>query len=895
MPNSHYLKALLEPQSIAVVGASEKADAIGNFILKNLTAGGYKGKLWAVNPKYQTVLGQPCVAALDKIGARVDLAIITTAPRTIAPIIEQCGRAGIHQAIVVSNLANAGAASATLERRVLDAARNHGVRLLGAKSLGIIRPRLRLNATFTEITAAPGDLALVAQSGAMCAAVLDWAAMNRIGISSVVALGTAMDVDFGEILDYLVYDDQTRYILLHVERIRHSRRFMSALRSAARVKPVILLKSGGDADAAGGDDPSRQQAESGDSVFDAAVRRAGVVRVRSISQLFYAAKALASGFHPRGNRLAILSNGTGPGAMAADCAREQGVPLARLAPESVTAMKAFLPPDWGGEVPIDLGGDADPERYRQTILALARDTAVDATLVVLSPLAMAQPEAVAKGIVEIAASQRLTLCCCFMGGEQIAAARRILEDAGIPVFRTPDTVIGLFHNISKYYRNQKLLLQAPSPSQNSGRSGSGSARALVEALLGEKRRVLSAMEAKSLLRSFGIPVVSTMVAHSATEAMFVAEQVGLPVTLQIDAPNLPHRLEEGERRQNVGNTESVRNAFHDLVDALRQSHPDLRVNGVTVEPYQVRPHGRELMVGVLHDPVFGPVISFGAGGHNVEIFRDRAVSLPPLNRFLARDLIDSTRVAKTLEAFRQFPAADRDALEAILLAVSNLVCELPWIRELEINPLIVDETGAVATDARIVIDQALGTGIDRYGHMAIHPYPAHLCQEWPMGDGTVIAVRPVRPEDAALEQEFVRSMSEESRRYRFMDSTHELPPNLIVRFTQVDYDREMALLAVINEDGREKEVGNARYAQTPDGESVEFALAVGDRWQKCGLGRRLMGALIDCARAKAYRTMVGDVLADNKKMLGLMKNLGFAILPHPEENTLKRVVKELNG
>lgn len=892
MLRTHYLNSLLEPQSLAIIGASEKEGSIGHVILRNILANGFKGRLWAVNPKHGQILGQVCVPTIDQIGSRVDLAIVTTAPRTIPLVIEQCSKAGVHHLIIVSNLAGLGGSSATLERRIRDVARNFGVRILGPKSLGILRPHISLNATFTEIAALPGDLALVTQSGAMCAAVLDWATMNKIGVSSAVALGAAMDVDFGEILDYLVSDDQTRFILLHVERVRNARKFLSALRLAARVKPVILFKSGNHG-SEGLMESTSGQPEFDDDVFDAAARRAGVVQVQSISQLFHAAKALASGFHPRGNQLAIISNGTGPAAMAADCARTLGIPLPELAPDTIAAMKKFLPHDWAGSVPIDLGGDATPERYLQAIRSLAEDTNVDAILIVLSPIAMAQPKSVARGIVEILRSQRITLCCCFMGGGQITEARKILEDAGIPVFLTPDTVIELFHSISKYYQNQKLLLQTPGSSQNMERTGSNNAKALMDALLGEHRKVLSGMEARALLHSFGIPVQPAMIAHSATEAMFITEQIGLPVDMKVDSPNLPFKVEEEGSRLNIASIESVRLAFQDVVDTVRQKSPHIHVDGVTVEPHRHRPNGRELMIRVFRDPIFGPVISFGAGGRHLEIFRDRAVSLPPLNRFLARNLIDSTRVSRALSEFHNCPAADLEAVENTLLSVSNMVCELQWIKELEINPLIVDENGAVATNARMVIDHTLGAGMARYAHMAIHPYPAHLCREWPMRDGTVISVRPVRPEDAALKQEFVNGLSDEARYFRFMDGTRELPPSLIVRFTQVDYDREMVLLAIVHEEGRERQIGSARYTQMPDGESVEFALAIDDRWQKCGLGRRLMGAIMDCAREKSYRSMVGDVLTDNQKMLRLMTSLGFSVLPHPEGQSMKRVVKQL--
>lgn len=892
MQNTHYLKPLLEPLSVAVIGASEKEGAIGQVIFRNILNGGYKGRLWAVNPKYAQVLGQPCLASLEQIGTKIDLAIVTTAPRTIPQLIEQCGKIGIRYVTIVTNPSGAG--SQTAERRIREAARNHGVRILGPKSLGLLRPSLSLNATFTETQPLVGELALVTQSGAMCAAVLDWATMNRIGVSSVVALGNTQDVDFGEVLDYLVYDEQTRYILLHVEKVGNARRFLSGLRSAARVKPVILFKSSDQVVSGLSEAGAPETASLDDAVFDAAVRRAGAIRVSGISQLFHAARALAAGFRPRGKRLAVISNGTGPAAMAADSARAFGVPMAGLSDDTVVALRRVLASDWKGVNPVDLGGDATPERYLQSIEAVRMDEGVDAVLVILSPLAMAQPSVVARGIAAMGGSQRVPLCCCFMGGDLIVEARKILEDAGVPIFRTPETVIELFHNISQYYDNQKLLLQTPSPDQGAGGAAGNNGRLLMDTLLGEHRRIPSGVEVRSLLRSYGLGVKPAMLAHSAKEAMFLAEQVGLPVDMRIDFHDQDVGCASLSGRSNLNSLESVRLAYQDILEMAAETLSGLTVDGIAIEACRSRPHARKLTLGVFRDPVFGPVISFGAGGEQMEVFQDRAVALPPLNRFLARKLIESTRVSRTLGEFRQLPPVDEAALEDALLSLSNTVCDLPWVRELSIDPLIVDENGVTVGAARMVIDHTLGTGKARYAHMAIHPYPAYLERTWPMRDGQAVTVRPIRPEDAALTLDFFKRLSPESRYFRFMENLRELPPSLVNHFTQVDYDREMALIALVAKDGVEQQVGSVRYTLTADGESVEFALVVDDRWQRSGLGRRLMGALIDCAREKSYRTMVGDVLADNQKMLRLMSSLGFAVLPHPDSQEIKRVVRQLS-
>lgn len=895
MLEHHYLTSMFEPKSVAVIGASERENSVGNIIFRNILDSGYSGRLYAINPKHETILGQQSYKSIEEIGARVELAVIATRPQTGPMLVEQCGRSGIKNVIVISSgFAEAGHIGANLERKMLEIARSYNVRILGPNCLGIIRPDLGLNATFAKMTANVGNLALVSQSGAMCAAVLDWAKSNHVGFSSVISLGSTADIDFGEILDYLIYDNRTHYILMYVEGIRHARRFMSALRSAARIKPIILLKAGRhEAGSIAAQTHSGMLAVA-DAVFEAAVRRSGVVRVQNVGQLFYAAKALASKFRPLGDRLAIITNGGGPGAMAADRAGDLGIPLATLSDETMVKLNKCLPSTWSHSNPIDIVGDATPERYREAIVALSEDKEIDAVLVMLSPQAMTDPMGVAKAMIEIHEQGLKPILCCWMGEEQVVQSRNLLKDAGIPAFRMPETAVELFHHISTFYKNQKFLLQTPAPIRQQDRPEFEGAKMLIEAVLSERRKILSEMESKAILRAFRVPVAQTMVARTPTEALLLAEQLGFPVAMKVDSLDLAHKSDAGGVRLNITNAPAVRNAYHDIIETVKKRQPNARINGVSIEPFLARPHGRELMLGVFRDPIFGPVITFGAGGFDVEVFSDRSVAMPPLNRFLAQDLIKSTRASKLLGQFHNMPPVDMEALEEVLLSISEMVCELPWIMEMDINPLIVDEDGAIAVDARIVIDHAPATG-DRYSHMAIYPYPVHLVQEWQMNDGQSVTIRPIRPEDADLEQDFVRSMSDESRYYRFMDTIRELTPAMLVRFTQIDYDREMALIAVIKdeESGKETQIGVARYVVNPDGESVEFALAVGDNWQKCGIGRKLMSCLIECARMKGYRAVVGDVLSTNTKMFRLMTSLGFSIHPHPDDTAVKKVVKPL--
>ena len=885
MAGHHALSTVFEPASIAVIGASDAPGSVGRTIFRNLVESGYRGSLYAVNPKYTSVQDHPCHRSIEDIGRPVDLAIIATPARVLHSVTAQCGRSGVRNAVIVS------ATGHTLERRIIETARETGLRLLGPGSIGIARPGSGLNAALTRITVKPGEIALVSQSGAMCSVVLDWALTNGVGFSSVISLGGTVDIDFGETLEYLTHDPQTRYILLYVDHVRNARHFMSALRSAARVKPIILLKGGrhGHGD---GSAPDAETAALADVVFEAAMRRAGVVRVQNVDQLFFATKALSCGFRPREDSLAIVSNGSGPADLAADRAKDLGTGLVKLGSPTIAALERLGGRERRTHNPLDLGGDASPQLYRDAILALADDAAVTNLLVILSPHALVDPVEVAQEIIDLAAQVRLKLCCCWMGGGQVAEARALLDKAGIPVFASPEAAIELFHNISRFHLSQALLLQTAGGANATAWRRSGGARVLVESLLNQRRHTLSAMESKALPRSFGIPVTHTTVARDATEALFVAEQIGFPVAMKVDAPAIASKSESGGVRLNLNTTESVWSAYHDIVDTVRVRHPEAHINGVSIEPYLYRPRARELSIHVHRDAIFGPVISLGP--HDASA--PRSFALPPLNAVLARDLIDSALPPAAQGPRSQPGTLNRGAIEQVLVSVSDLVCELPAVRELEIGPLIVDTVGAIAADARVLIDQGLPAGSDRYAHMAIHPYPLHLIQDWKIGDGLAVRTRPVRPEDAQLLLGFFEHLSAETRFMRFMEEIEALSPALVARFTQIDYDREMALIATTTgEDESEQMIGSARYALAADGESVEFALVVADAWQRYGLGRRLMGALIEVARNKGYRAIFGDVLGKNAKMLRLMQGLGFTVQPHPEDSALRRVVKPLLG
>ena len=894
LSDHHYLRPLFEPASVAIIGASERAGAIGAVLVANMRAAQYRGALFAVNPKRSSVQGVPCFPSIGKVPQRVDLAVIATPPESVPQLMVECGLAGVRAAVIITaGFAEAGVAGARLERAVLDNARRYGVRVIGPNCLGIMRPDIGLNATFARGNALPGALALVSQSGAVCTAMVDWARPNKVGFSSVISMGGSRDVDFGEIIDYLVNDPRTEHILLYIEGVRDARRFFSSLRAAARVKPVILMKVGRHPVGSRAAVSHTGAIVGADDVFDAAVRRAGVVRVTTIGQLVAAAQALSAHVRPRGDRLVIITNGGGPGVMAADRAADLGLPLAEFSVATLQVLQGALPANWSHGNPVDLIGDADAARYRAAVAACLDDENVDGALVVLTPQAMTEPTAVADAVIEDARGRSKPVLACWMGEAEVAAGRKRFAEAGIPVFRTPDPAVEMFAHLSAFYRNQQALLQVPGPLVMQSPPDVAAARQIIEAVLAEKRTLLNEIEAKALLTAFGMAVAKTIAAASADEAVRIAGELGYPVVLKINSPDITHKTDVGGVALNLRDAQAVRAAYQQIVNDATRLRPQALITGVVVETMVLRPNGRELMIGVIRDPVFGPAIAFGAGGVAVEVHRDRAVALPPLNAYLVAELIRGTRVSKLLGPFRKMPPVDFAALESVLLRVSEMVCELPWIEELDINPLLIDERGAVIVDARVVVREYTPVR-GRYGHMAIHPYPTDLVTTWQSAAGETVTLRPIRPEDAAIEQAFVRKLSPESRRLRFMDTLRELTPKMLARFTQIDYDREMALIASVERDGAEIELGVCRYITNPDGASCEFAIVIADEQQHRGLGRRMMTQLIAVARSRGLQTMIGHVLGSNRGMLSLCQRLGFVITENAEDLMVKRVTLALN-
>lgn len=894
----HYLKPLFAPKSVAIFGASDQPDSVGNIVFQNMLQSGFKGALYAINPHHESIQGCTAYASIEAVPGEVDLAIIATPAHTVPDIIEACGKHLVKAAVIITaGFSESGHEGVLLEQALLANAKRYNIRLIGPNCLGVMRPEIGLNATFNHGSANVGNLAFVSQSGALCTAILDWSKTNDIGFSSVISMGSSIDVDFGEILDYLVSDINTHSILLYIEGIRNARSFMSAIRAAAQIKPVILVKVGRHSTASKAVMSHTASLVGSDDAFDAAVRRAGVVRVQTVTQLFSVAKALSCGFHPTGNRLAIVTNGGGPGVMATDIAADLNLVMANLSEATIEKLNQTLPATWSHGNPVDIIGDAPAIRYHHAVKACLEDPNVDGVLTILTPQAMTKPLEAAKAVIALSDQYNKPLLACWMGGEQVLPSRKLFNQARKPSFRTPEPAVEVFSFLSKYYQNQKLLMQVPGPLSHHLEPDIEGARMIIEGALQDHRKVLSEMESKALLSAFHIPVAQTLIARSANEALQIAMELGFPVAMKINSVDITHKTDAGGVMLNLGNALEVRTAYQEMLDHIAQNRPDAHIDGVAIEPMVIKPNGRELMIGVTNDPVFGPVITFGAGGTSVEVLGDRSVALPPLNSFLVKDLIQSTRTARLLEAFRHMPAIDMEALESTLLRVSEMVCELPMLMEMDINPLVADEHGVIAADARVVIGIRTPSA-DRYAHMAIYPYPSHLVSQWQLSDGTNITIRPIRPEDAGLEQDFVRELSEETRYFRFMNSVQELTQTMIVRFTQIDYSREIALIAVTEMHDhqhplKEVELGVARFATNPDGESCEFAIVIADRMHGKGLGSKLMTALMDAARERGLKVIQGEVLSQNAHMLKLMKNLNFTITNSREDDSIKIVYKLL--
>ncbi|MEO6277395.1 bifunctional acetate--CoA ligase family protein/GNAT family N-acetyltransferase [Roseateles sp.] len=882
-----HLDQLLSPRSVVVVGASNRPGSVGATVWRNLRAGTFAGSVFGVNPNRAELDGVALAARVSDLPEAPDLAVLCTPPDTVPGLIAELGQLGTRAAIVMTAGLNAAQKQAAL-----DAARPHLLRLLGPNCLGLLSPRIGLNASFSHVNALPGEIAFVSQSGALVTAVLDWARSRRIGFSHMVSLGERADVDFGDLLDHLASDPHTRAILLYMESIEQPRKFMSAARAAARNKPVIVVKAGRAGNGLQAAASHTGALAGSDVVIDAAIRRAGMLRVDTLQDLFMAAETLAHfrGYPQRG--LTLMTNGGGAGVMAADAAALAGVELPPLSEALRAKLDTVLPPTWSRGNPIDIIGDAPVERYTATLRTLLDDRDTGTVLFMHAPTAIVRSEDIALACAPLAREAAGRLMSCWLGDAGVAEARRTFEAAGVPGYDTPEEAVRAFSMLARYASNQALLTEAPTASE-AGPADRAAARAVVEAALADGRDMLDELEAKAVLQAYGIPVVPTVaVGASADEAVAAAATVGYPVALKILSPDISHKSDVGGVVLALADEAALRTAADQMLARVRSVKPSARITGFTVQAMVRRPHAQELIVGASVDPVFGPVILFGQGGTAVEVMADRAIGLPPLNRVLARELVAGTRVARLLAGYRDHAPAHMDSICDVLVLVSQMLADLPELAELDINPLLADSDGVIALDARLRVLPAARAGTARF---AIPPYPAELAETWAW-QGRQLLVRPIRPEDEARHLAFAAQLAPEDIRLRFFTTRRELPRSELARLVQIDYDREMAFVVLeAQPDGALRTLGVVRAVADPDNIEAEFAIILTAELQGHGLGQRLLDKMVAYLQGHGTQRLVALVLRENKGMRDLAVNGGFTLDAAGSDRDVYRYVLELGS
>ena len=882
------LDKIFKPESIAVIGASEKEGSIGSVLIENLTQGGFQGKVYPVNPRYRSIHALKAHRSILDTNAAVDLAIIATPIATVPGVVKECVGAGVGGAIIISaGGKETGAKGREIENQVEREARKGGLRVIGPNCLGIICPKRNLNASFASRMPQKGKLAFVSQSGAICSAILDLSPKENIGFSYFVSIGSMMDVDFGDLIDYLGTDPEVSSILLYVESLSNFRKFMSAARAASRLKPIVVLKSGrspaGTRAAA-----SHTGAMAGeDAVYDAAFKRAGIVRVNTIGELFDCAELMAKQPRPTGPRLAVVTNAGGPGVMAADALSQYGLEPAPLEPETLEKLNKILPPLWSRANPIDILGDASPERYAAVVEICIAARELDGVLVVLSPQAMTDPTAVAEGLAQVSIKKRYPVFATWMGGLDVERGTEILNQEGVPTYDTPEQAIRAFMYMYEYSRNLEMLQEIPPKLSRTLDFDHDRAQRIIQEGLRREEFVLTELESKDLLKAYGFPVNRTEFATSAGEALQVALEIGYPLVMKIHSPDILHKTEADGIQLDLRSDADVSEAYRKIMDGAQAYNPEARILGITLQPMIPR-SDYEILLGAKKDENFGPVILFGMGGIFTEVVKDRAIALPPLNVLLARRLMESTKVYSLLKGYRNRPPANTELLEEMILRLSQLVVDFPEIAELDINPVIVSEGKPHVVDARVLLEP-----VDRSSplHLVISPYPEQYESREVTADGLDVFIRPIKPEDAPLLMDLFDTLSPTSIYYRFFGPLKALPHSMLVRFTQVDYDREIDLVALQETaEGKEQMSATARVISDPDGKRAEFAVLVGDPWQGKGVGVRLLERCLGIAKERGIETVWGIVLHENTGMQALARKLGFKVSRTDEPGELELTI-----
>ncbi len=885
------LDAIFRPETVAVIGATDRPGSVGRTIMWNLVSSPFGGTVFPVNSRRPNVLGIKAYPSISQVPARVDLAVIVAPAPAVPDIIGECVEAGVEGAIIISaGFRETGPEGVELEQRVLEEARKGRIRVVGPNCLGVMKPPSGFNATFAGAMARPGNVALLSQSGALLTAILDQSLMENVGFSALASVGSMMDVGWGDLIYYLGDDPQTKSIVIYMESVGDARTFLSAAREVALTKPIIVIKAGR-TEAAGEAAASHTGSLTGsDEVLDAAFSRSGVLRVDEISELFEMAEVLGKQPRPKGPRLTVLTNAGGPAVLATDALIGGGGELAGISEETMEALNGFLPDPWSHGNPIDVLGDADPERYTETLRTAADDPESDGLLVILTPQDMTDPTATAERLAPYAQGTRKPVLASWMGGPAVAAGDSILNGAGIPTFDYPDAAARAFTNMWKYTYNLRSIYETPEPAQDEG-ADRRRVEEVMDRVLRSGRTILTEFEAKEVLAAYGIPTVETRVARSPEEAVDFADRIGYPVVLKLDSETITHKTDVGGVRLNLQNADEVRRAYEDMESSITENYSPADFKGAAVQE-MVSLDGYELIVGSSLDPQFGPVLLFGSGGSLVEVYRDRSLALPPLTTTLARRMMERTRIFEALGGVRGRDPVDIGSLEKLLVRVGQLVVEQPWIKELDINPLLASPGGLTALDARVVLHDA-DTREEDLPRPAIRPYPTQYVSQEELRDGTPVTIRPIRPEDEPLMVKFHEGLSEESvymRYFHMMNLDQRTAHERLTRICFIDYDREMALVAEQTdpETGQREIMGVSRLSRRGASlEEAEFSVLVGDRFQRRGVGTLLVGRILDVGRAEGLRRITAEILLDNRPMQNISRKLGFHLRRDTEEMVVK--------
>ena len=870
------LEHFFKPSSMALIGASGNEGTLGYAVLNNMLKAGYKGTLYPVNPKYREILGIPCHRSIAEVEGPVDLAVVLIPAAAVPDLVEECGKKGIRSLLVLSaGFKEAGEAGQAMMDRMLQTAERYGIRIMGPNCFGVMNPDIGLNATFASNSALPGRIAFISQSGALGASILDWAAEQNVGFSYFASIGSMADIGFHDLIEYMSTDPRTSSILIYMESITEARRFMSAARAYARNKPIIILKAGSSEEGAKAALSHTGSLAGNDLVFDAAFRRAGVLRVDRIADLFNCAQALANQPRPAGNRLAIVTNAGGPAVLATDRLSTHGGRIAELSPDTLRLLNENLHTHWSHGNPVDILGDGTAEHYRLALRACEADPNVDAVLMIYVPQAITPGEQVARVLVDEMKHLRKPVLAVWMGETEVRRARNILDEGHVPNYRYPESAVDVFLFMNEYRQNLQLLYETPEETPEDFEPDRQRVRDILDRALAAGKDQLERTDLVDILEAYGIPVTRVRKAATADEAAAAAEEAGYPVALKISSPDISHKTDVGGVILDVRNEEELRRAFDTVMERAAVAKPDARLEGVTVEAMVRKRH--ELLIGAKSDPVFGPVLVFGMGGVAVEVFRDLQMALPPLNMALARHLVQGTRIHQLLEGYRRMPGVDLDAIYFLLIRFAYLVMDFPEITEVDLNPFAVDELGGVVLDARMAIAPPPSSYKRAYDHLVISPYPSQYIHRYTMANGTEVTLRPIRPEDEPLEAGLFTRLSRESIYFRFFGYIPQVDHDFLTRFTHIDYDREMAIVAETLLDGQRAIIAVVRVVGDNWKGEAEYAIVVADAWQRQGLGSEMTDFIVRIARDRGFTRLYGTFLKANVAMEHLFRSKGFTI------------------